>query len=393
MKVVFVDDTLGVKGGVTRYILDAASLLHHHGHCCVMLSLGNGAVGNLDCSWPAYRIENGADMETQIERILASECPDVAYLHKVSSPDVVHALTRRLPTVAYVHGFDKVCPGLAKYYRRGDRVCNRPFGIACFIVNYVYRCSSAHNPLTFYHMMERTRRLKCAFTRVDWFLVASPYMRRLLAQNGFDVQRISLLAPHFIQEGHSLADPPAQRSRTVLFAGRLEIEKGFPYLLRAFSRLSTSSANLLVAGDGTMRPAYQEMVSRMELTDRVLFVGWLDGEEMVRAYEECCLVVMPTVCPETFGKVGVEALTHGRPVVSFNVGGVSEWLEHGKNGYLVEPTDVPDLANRIDELLTNEAHRSEMGCLGRQMVTTRYAARDHLVRLLDALEAAMSHHG
>ena len=63
---------------------------------------------------------------------------------------------------------------------------------------------------------------------------------------------------------------------------------------------------------------------------------------------------MPSIWAEPFGKVGIEAMSVGRVVVASDVGGVSEWLEDGKTGYLIQPESSEEIAEKIIKLLKHE---------------------------------------
>lgn len=387
MKILHVNDYYTPYGGVEHYILSVARLLSEHGHSNAILYTRqtNGTISVGD--WPAFFVRMDGDISVQVREILTAEMPDAVYLHHVSSPVLIETLVTRLPTVAYVHGFTAVCPGLGKYYRRGDRVCTRRFGWGCVPMHYLRRCSAARRPATLMRLMRQTSALKRTLLQVPRLLVGSRYMVDLLMQNDFSEDSISILAPHFFPENISLTYTPPREMTCVVYAGRLEIEKGFPYLLRAFTRLS-EKVHLLVAGDGTQRAIYERLASDLQLSGRIEFSGWLDQEAMEEVYRRCNLVVLPSICPESFGKVGVEALAHGRPVIAFDVGGIADWLEDGVNGILVAPRDVSGLANAIGELLENPQRAMALGRNGQLMVAERYCASGHLVALLEAFEKA-----
>jgi glycosyltransferase involved in cell wall biosynthesis len=228
--------------------------------------------------------------------------------------------------------------------------------------------------------MEHTRQLHDALLHAPRVLVAAPYMQSLLVQNGFSAQRVDILPPHFCAESEI---PPYQspaRPKTLLFAGRLEVEKGLPYLLRALAGLP-ADVELVVAGDGTLRGDYETLARTLGIAARVRWVGWQSAAEMAAWYGRCAAVVIPSVCPEAFGKAGVEALAHGRPVVAFDVGGISSWLEHGVNGYLVTPADSDALAYAIAHLLDDPTQSEAMGRAGQGAVRTNYPAQQHLATL------------
>jgi glycosyltransferase involved in cell wall biosynthesis len=97
---------------------------------------------------------------------------------------------------------------------------------------------------------------------------------------------------------------------------------------------------------------------------------------------------MPSLWPEPFGLVGIEALAAGRPVVASATGGVGDWLADGVNGLLVRPGDAPALAGALNELLDDPARQRAMGAAGSEMVAARFTPEQHVAALLDAYRRA-----
>lgn len=391
MKILHVTDNYTPQGGVQQYILSVARLLADHGHGNAVLYTEQTPLTIRDGAWPAYHVRTDQPIAAQVHQVLAAEQPDVAYIHHVSSPALVEELAGQLPAVAYIHGFTAVCPGLGKYFRRGDTVCTRPFGWGCVPMHYLRRCSAARRPSTLARLMRTTADLRAALLHASRFLVGSRYMADLLAQNGFTAGKIAVLPPHFLPDDLNLVYTPPTEPFSVLYAGRLEIEKGVPYLLRAL-HLLPDRVRLVIAGDGTLRGDYERLSADLGLAGRVEFLGWADADGMERCYRRCALVVMPSICPESFGKAGVEALTHGRPVVAFAVGGIPDWLDDGVTGLLARPADSAALAAKIRELLDDPARQQAMGRAGQRSVAERYTAQRHLSTLETVLNDAIVAH-
>jgi glycosyltransferase involved in cell wall biosynthesis len=82
--------------------------------------------------------------------------------------------------------------------------------------------------------------------------------------------------------------------------------------------------------------------------------------------------------------VGIEAMSYGRPVVAFNVGGIPEWLEDGATGFLVRPHDTRELASKITYLLEKPFVAREMGRKGRERVRAKFSKEKHVADLLRA---------
>jgi glycosyltransferase involved in cell wall biosynthesis len=88
--------------------------------------------------------------------------------------------------------------------------------------------------------------------------------------------------------------------------------------------------------------------------------------------------------------VGIEAMAHEKPVIAFDVGGISDWLKDGVNGFLVRPGDHQELAEKIKFLLDKPDIAKEMGKNGREMVSEVFAPGLHLERLVSVFQQAIN---
>jgi glycosyltransferase involved in cell wall biosynthesis len=158
--------------------------------------------------------------------------------------------------------------------------------------------------------------------------------------------------PVFISKGlrNVNAAPLGARSDVVLAAGRLVPEKGFASLVRAFAKVSRRSARLIIIGEGPDRQMLEGEVTRLGLSDRVSFPGYVNEPWN---YFETAKVFISSSSSEAFGNAIVEALAFGLPVVSTNCEGPEEILEHGQYGRIVPIGDVDALAAALDDALEN----------------------------------------
>jgi glycosyltransferase involved in cell wall biosynthesis len=207
-------------------------------------------------------------------------------------------------------------------------------------------------------------------------LVGSEFMRQLMHRNQISLEQIRLLAPVLLEDTEPLPEP-ASSSREILFVGRLRPEKGLHQLLEAAASLA-GEWRLTVAGDGPESNACQDLAERLGISHRIDFVGWLSGSEIKRLYKRSALVVVPSLWPEPYGRVGPEAFIQGRPVVGYGVGGIVDWLEDGVTGYLVSPGDVAQLSQRIETLLESPSLRTEMGQNARARALEMWRVDQHV---------------
>lgn len=372
-------------GGAECYISDVSSALAAAGHASRLVSLAEEDPSGLMANTVQVRGSRAEAVMAGIERAMLDWQPDVAYVHAVYQPSIVRWIAERLPTVAYVHGAYLVCPGYAQYLRKSGRVCPHAAGLHCLLHAHTQRCCFGRNPLRHWRRLRQVRSFIAIYSRLP-MLVGSHFMRELLQRNRVPTERVSVLAPFLIA-----APPPAATAATshdtILYAGRLTPDKGLPGLMRALSGVR-QAWKLMVAGDGEGRAQCERLADQLGIRQRVQFVGWLDRAKLAQLYREGSFVVLPSLLPESFGRVGPEAATYGRPAVAFDVGGVRDWLVDGVTGYLVPPGDIGLLADRIAHLLESPARQAEMGQQARALALAKWSSSRHVEELIGHLLAA-----
>lgn len=387
MRILHINDTYAMTGGIARYLFEVMDLLEQAGHENVVVYQQEHQRTITDHR-PAHHIPAlGTNSSSNaVQDVIEEYRPDVVFLHAVYDPMLVKAVVDRLPTMAYIHGFHTVCPGLAKYFRRVDAVCTRPYGLGCIPMIYGRRCSNARHPRTVYRLMRTTAEQQQIYQSVSLLLVASQYMRDLLQQNNFAPEKIAVLPYPHTPAAHIQLIP--DKPLRLFYAGRLEIEKGIPYLLRAFTRLATP-CTLHIAGDGTLRATYEQMAQELGIASRVKFLGWLNDEELDKEYQAARAIIMPSIFPEPFGQVGVQAMLRERPVIAFDVGGISDWLKDGEHGFLVPSRNVETLVRRIELLLNDKPLAIKLGAQGKAFAFKAYKPETHTQALINLISGVI----
>ena len=152
----------------------------------------------------------------------------------------------------------------------------------------------------------------------------------------------------------------------VLYAGRLTKEKGAELLVESFLRAYAVDPrlHLLLAGGGP-----EEGMLRERLGQQATFLGWLEGDELARAYASADMFLFCSRT-DTFGQVLVEAGASGLPVVAIDEGGPSSIVLDGETGRLCDP-DPALLAAAIHQLADSPAWRAKLGRQGREAAGAR----------------------
>lgn len=134
-------------------------------------------------------------------------------------------------------------------------------------------------------------------------------------------------------------------NKLVLFLGRVTLQKGPDYFIRAAKRVLEHNKNVyfILSGSGDMEKSIMELAARIGVGDRVIFTGHLDGADKNEVYKVADLYVMPSIS-EPFGITPLEAMSTGTPVLISKQSGVSEVV---KNALKVDFWDVDEMANKI----------------------------------------------
>jgi glycosyltransferase involved in cell wall biosynthesis/GT2 family glycosyltransferase len=162
---------------------------------------------------------------------------------------------------------------------------------------------------------------------------------------------------------------------TVFFVGRFEIRKGIDTFLEAVAEVAPDFPDVDFVAAGEDRPLapgldpygehWRATVADEPWADRVRFVGQVTDEELHRLYAASDVVVLPSRY-ESFGLVMVEAMMHGKALISCDTSGIRDVVRNGTDGVLVEPGDSKALAYELRELLRNPQRRAELGAAGRR---------------------------
>jgi len=155
------------------------------------------------------------------------------------------------------------------------------------------------------------------------------------------------------------------KQKVVLFLGRLTIQKGPEFFVRAAKKvLDYEDCRFVVAGGGDMFPRLIDEAIRLGIANKVMFTGLLSEDEVKHIYKIASVYVMPSVS-EPFGITALEAISAGTPTITSKTAGVSEVF---KNCFKVDFWDTDEMANKIISLLRYEPLRKTITDNGNQEI-------------------------
>ncbi|MHA7282319.1 glycosyltransferase [Arthrobacter sp. TMS2-4] len=188
------------------------------------------------------------------------------------------------------------------------------------------------------------------------------FLREVLpVSNGIDAAAYEVRPGEVIEP----ADHP-----TVLFVGRLAEEKHIDVLIDAVAGTPEHlDVHLEIVGGGEVKPALQAQAARLGISDRVIFRGLIDDEELRVSYIRASLFCQPGTA-ELQSLVALEAMSASTPVLLANAMALPHLVSDGENGYLFEPGNAEELGKRITEILSlSREDQQSMGAASRAMVS------------------------
>ena len=191
----------------------------------------------------------------------------------------------------------------------------------------------------------------------------------LVVPNGIDLEKFKNLSRKDIREILKIKD----NENIITFVGTLRPVKGVKYLIKAMELIvkKNENAKLMLVGDGEEREELESLVEEFGLKERVKFVGRVQNEEIPQYMAASDVLVLPSLS-EGFPVTILEAMASGLSIVATKVGGLPEIVKDGENGFLVEPNNYGQIAEKVILLLEDEELRYKISKNNKER-TKRYS--------------------
>ncbi|HZR84101.1 MAG TPA: glycosyltransferase family 4 protein [Candidatus Binatia bacterium] len=357
MRILLVNDWNRGRGGAEAYTLWIRDRLRAAGDEVALLTGGAGSAADGSAEFVAYAGERRAEQAllqianpfaiAAVRRAVRALQPDVAWVNMFAhqlSPAAVHALGA-VPFVLAVSDYKAICPVGSKLLPDGSP-CGVRAGWACRRAGCV---GLAH------WLRDRPRYalIAAAVRRARRVLACSAWVQRALAGEGIASEVLHLPVPRPVPSfRRAPSDDPS-----LLYCGRLDVEKGVALLVCAFAALAPDvpRARLRIAGAGPERAELERLARDLGVGDRVAFLGWVGPDALDAELRSAWGLVVPSLWAEPFGLVAAEAIVRGVPVVASADGGLGEIVEPGASGLLFPNGDERALTRRLAAIARREA--------------------------------------
>ena len=202
--------------------------------------------------------------------------------------------------------------------------------------------------------------------RADVVITLTSRLARRLADDGVASERLHVI-PSGVTAAAFAGEPPDPFPRTgrprVVYVGRLARQKCVETLVAAAARMRTYAVQVLIVGDGPVRPAVEAAIRRHGVADRVRITGFRPHRDIPAVLRHADVFCLPSRYEE-LGSALLEAMQAGLPIVASDTGGIPEAL--GSAGRLVPPGDPAAIARAVDRLLADRAEATRLARLARE---------------------------
>ncbi|MBM7604697.1 glycosyltransferase involved in cell wall biosynthesis [Metabacillus crassostreae] len=229
----------------------------------------------------------------------------------------------------------------------------------------------------------------------DQIIVCSEYMKKLLkAKYEASSEKIEIIPNGLIPEKYTLTDDtnPLLSTPYLLAMGRLVTEKGFHLLLEAFSLIYEEfpEFSVVIAGAGPAEMSLKQQVSALGLDGRVFFPGYIHERERNVYLKFCDMLIIPSLY-EPFGIIALEGMIYSKPIISFDVGGLTSVLAPNR-GIIVKSTKVEKLAEQLRYYLNNPDKANEIAVKGHQTIASLYQWNNLILKIINVYKKTVSFH-
>jgi len=376
VKVLVVHNAYQRRGGEDVVVENEVALLRARGHEVRTWIVSNDSIrGWLRKLMAAVAVVFSIRAYRQTVAMLREVRPDVVHVHNffpLLSPSIFYACSRmRIPVILTLHNYRIMCPTSTLFI--DGRIEERSIaGGPWWAVRRATYRDSYVGTFMLSLMISVHRRIGTWRRKVTRFIALSEGACQRFVDWGIPESRIDI-KPNFVEATVRGREP----GDAFLYVGRLSREKGLDVLLKA---VELSGGSVRVAGDGPVP---------IESGRHVVPLGALSKESVEHEMSRARALVVPSVWPEMFGVVVIEAFAQGTPVIASRIGALSSLVEHGVTGLLFDPGDANALCNAMRWAAANPDKMAEMGLRARQKYEESFSPERNYSQLLAIYQAAI----
>lgn len=366
-----------------------AKLLRDNGHIVSEFSRFNDRLNNmgpLGTLLGAFSTPWNPFAARSVVKALDRAESEVVHVHNTFpqiSPSIFSAISSRAARVLTLHNYRIVCP--AALPTREGKVCVECIDSRSIRPSIRYGCyrDSRIATLPLAAKVSLHRGLKTWHRHIDAFIVLSAFQRHLMISGGFPGELIHI-KPNFYS-GNPAVLPYGERSKRMVFVGRLTAEKGVATLIDAWRRWGSSAPELAIIGDGELRVELERAATGLPIR----FLGQVPHEVVKKELSQAKLIVVPSEWFEGFPMVLQEAFALGTPAAVSDIGALPLIVRNGAAGGVFKHKDPLSLLHELQTLWDDNAALEQKSSTARKIYESEYTEEKNIESLIKIYEAAM----
>lgn len=321
----------------------------------------------------------------EVKRILKTVKPDIVHAHNIHQKFSYATLrvAKKYAKKVFLTAHDVMSFHYTKLY---PRIHQEPGGSQ----RVDYRVSWLEQAYYFRFHWNPVRNIviKYYLQNVDVVFAVSNALAEALRQNGIKntvVLHNGIDVKNFeVQENTTLEFKEKNKlnnKKILFFAGRLSKAKGGDVILRALDNISKKIPNICFLFAGKRDSYVEEFLRRAEeigVGHSVVFLGWINRNEIKNAYSACDAVPVLSVYLDPFPTTNLEAMASKKPVVGTCFGGTPEVVVDGKTGYIVNPNNQTEVAEKIIKLFSDDKLARSLGHAGYSIVSSQFTIQNQV---------------
>jgi len=402
LKILAVSQNYFVRGGSDRMFFLTSRLLEQHGHKVIPFTAANP--DNQASEWSDY-FPVAADFEKPgpidllrfiysrpakkaISQLLAERKIDIAHLHiyygKLTSSILAPLKSAGIPIVQSVHDYKLVCPVYT--FVSNGRICE-----ACkqqqFWQALPRKCNRNSFSRTTLSIMERyVSKSFGSIRNIDRFIPVSNFVHKKLIEHGLPADRITTLH-NFVEIGDNQLNN--QSGEYFLYFGRIETLKGIFTLLEAAQHLP--NLPVIIAGDGNAKTAMLEYIGSNSI-ENIQYVGFKNKVEIRELIQGSICTITPSEWNEPHPLTVLESFVEAKPVIASKIGGITEMISNGVDGFLIEAGNSKDLESKMRWIADHRDQAREMGIMGKKKVLEDLNPDQYYKKLMGIYQAVLENY-
>lgn len=207
------------------------------------------------------------------------------------------------------------------------------------------------------------KRVKNAINASDAIIAQSRFLKREIEKITGAADKIKIIPNGVKISEFDSYKSSMDKNQYMLAMGSLTKKKGFDILISAFDylkhKLPKTDLRLMIAGDGKELENYKKLINEKGLNNSIYLLGNVTGEKKIALFKNCLFFVNSSR-REPFANVNLEALAAGKPIIATRVGGNTEVVKNGYNGFLIPSEDHVKLGDAMIKLYKNKAFIKKM---------------------------------